>query len=388
MFRRVVPLVFFVMMGLLGLVAPAQAAVSSTPVTGRFPSFDAPVFTIVHRGNVLYVGGQFTHVTADDGTVYRRLGAVAINASTGSVLPWNPRVRGTVRAILPVGDRVVIGGDFTAVKGKPRNNLVMVKRAGLGKVDKLFGFQADGAVLTLAAGGSKIYLGGAFDRLGGRARGHLAAIALGKQYRLTSWTPQAQDGGVSSIAVRRSGVYVAGGFEFLNGNHRFRKLALVRASDGRLVTSFDPPITRRVIDMVVTKQRVYTAIGGPGGGHAVASDRRSGATVWARFVDGDAQAVTVLGDAVYFGGHFSRACATHDSHGPAGCADALEVRKRGAAYSRSGTLLDWNPDANSAWGVHALQALPGLKELAMGGEFTTINGGASAMPYFAVFGTP
>ena len=51
----------------LGQAAPSQADVSSVPTSG-YPGFNLTVRVIVHQGNTVYVGGDFTRVTDANGT--------------------------------------------------------------------------------------------------------------------------------------------------------------------------------------------------------------------------------------------------------------------------------------------------------------------------------
>src|SRR6478752_5656412 len=49
-----------------------------------------------------------------------------ITVATGTLLPWNPNVSGTVRAIDVVGSTAYLGGSFTSVGGTGRRNLAAV----------------------------------------------------------------------------------------------------------------------------------------------------------------------------------------------------------------------------------------------------------------------
>src|SRR6185437_2587616 len=58
-------------------------------------------------GSTLYVGGIFT---AADGVARKNL--AAFSTSTGAVTAWAPKATVDVRAVLPIGDKVIVGGDF------------------------------------------------------------------------------------------------------------------------------------------------------------------------------------------------------------------------------------------------------------------------------------
>jgi hypothetical protein len=70
------------------------------------------------RGNQLYVGGSFTHLTRGGTTTYAR-NAARLDVSTGAPdTRWRPELNGSVNAIsvAPDGGRVYLAGFFTSVK--------------------------------------------------------------------------------------------------------------------------------------------------------------------------------------------------------------------------------------------------------------------------------
>jgi hypothetical protein len=83
----------------------------------------------------------------------------------------------------------------------------------------------------------------------------------------------------------------------------------------------------------------------------------------------------VLGNVVYAGGHFDRACSTARTGTQGTCVDGADDRvKLAALASADGHLLDWTADANGVEGVFALAANASLDAVAMGGAFTTVDG--------------
>jgi hypothetical protein len=88
------------------------------------------VRAIAFRGNVVYVGGEFTSVrppsaAAGTGEVARH-NVAAFNTKTGAVMKWNPGANGTVRTIVVTSTRIYLGGSFTTVGGRARANLAAV----------------------------------------------------------------------------------------------------------------------------------------------------------------------------------------------------------------------------------------------------------------------
>ena len=85
----------------------------------------------------------------------------------------------------------------------------------------------------------------------------------------------------------------------------------------------------------------------------------------------------MLGDTVYAGGHFDRACSTARTGTQGVCVDGSDDRVKLAALAvADGHLLDWTADANGVEGVLALASSPQLRTIAMGGAFTTVDGRA------------
>src|SRR4051812_44610777 len=91
--------VFMVLAAAIGLAAslllvvlapPAMAAPSSLPDDGTVNT-DGPVYAILPLGNRIYIGGDFTHVNGQNRT---RL--AAIDATTGQLTDWAPAANGWV----------------------------------------------------------------------------------------------------------------------------------------------------------------------------------------------------------------------------------------------------------------------------------------------------
>src|SRR2546428_163520 len=75
---------------------------------------NGPVSAVVRDGGTIYVGGDFTRVGPATG------GGVPLDATTGSLQPFFPKVAGIVRVAIPDGSGGwYIGGSFTYVGGLP-----------------------------------------------------------------------------------------------------------------------------------------------------------------------------------------------------------------------------------------------------------------------------
>ena len=361
----------------------SQAAVRDTPTSG-FPSFDDTVHAISHRGSTVYVGGAFNSVTDSKGTTYNRSGAAAVDARTGAVLPWNPRVRGEVRDLVTSKQGVYLVGQFDRVKGQPRRHVAKVGLGGSGRLAAKFRPRPNLPVNAVTLSKRRVYLGGTFTTVNGVPRTRLAAVGRSAPFKLTGWRPKAQNGVVFDLVRKKVGIYVAGEFRSLNGKTAYQRLALVKQTKaGATVKSFNPATFAVVIDISVTKGRVYAAAGGPRGGGAMSIVRSSGATQWSRRFDGDVQAIAPMRGLIYVGGHFSTICHSGNQQDGGGCTDGSSSRMRGASLKPDGTLGDWDPNGNGKLGINAFDRYPRSDRLIVGGDFTTM--GAAAVRRFAVF---
>lgn len=355
--------------------ADASAAVSSS-ATDRYPDFDGAVRSIVHRGSTVYVGGEFDAVTDATGRTYVRHGAAAVDVGTGQVLGWNPNVGGgSVHALAVGGDGVYLAGKFTSVGGRSRVNLARVSR-GAGRLDPSLNHRFDGPLNAVALSKRKVYVGGAFTAVDGTPRTQLAAVGRGGGSTLRRWAPKAQQGQVTDIVKKREGIFVAGYFHRLNNDPAHQFVALVTKRRGATVRSFKPNVPNLVLDISVTRTRIYAAVGGPGGGAALAVKRRSGERIFHRRFDGDVQAITTMNRRVYAGGHFSAVCVDKQQGRNGDCqTPGFSVRHRGASLDRDGDVRGWNPDLDGSMGVQAFNRYKGKDRLLVGGDFTQVGAG-------------
>jgi len=360
------------------LSAPAQAAPSESPDV--VPSFNGIVLAVAYSGSTVYVGGDFTAAVVR-GKAVARSRLAAVNALTGELLPWAPAADGRVKAIAVSGSSVYVGGDFGAIGGRKRDSLARLD-ARSGAVSSAFKHTVEGRPYALATGNGRLYAGGTIRAVDGQARPRLAAFNLTSGALDTRWKPVA-DSQVETLATGGGRVYAGGRFRRVNGSTGYGRLVALDPSSAAIVTAFKPRSPAITFGVTVTSTGVYTAHGGQGG--TVNSYRTSGARRWTATFDGDAQAVSVLGDTVYVGGHFDRACRTALTGTQGTCLDGSDDRVKIAALAGTdGRLRDWTADANGVVGVLAMAANPGLGSLAIGGAFTTIGG--RAQKRFAQFG--
>lgn len=354
----------------LGL-ALAIAVVLSPRTTGAQVLRDdlwipnGPVSAIVPAGDRVIIGGSFDRVSPATG------GFVAVDDTTAKVIPPFPRVAGVVRAIASDGaGGWFLGGSFAAVGGQLRANLAHVDAAG-----NLTAWNpgADFDVLALGTdpfNPAIVYAGGMFSNAGGVPRHGLAAIDASTG-AVTAWNPDPQNGGlgvrIDAILVRGSSVLVAGRFSGFGGVTR-NNLAAIDAATGT-PTGWNPDVNGEVHALAVTSLIHYpfTATVWFGGNFtSVAGQQRYGLaavdggtaalTGWSPNSDHEVDALVAYGGVLYAAGTFTTIGG--------------QYRPYLAAVDGTGALTAWNPAPNNP--VRSIAFLNGT--LYAGGSFSSIGG--------------
>jgi hypothetical protein len=328
------------------------------------------VNVIVVSGSTVYMGGQFTALRpagspAGQGNVTRNH-AAAVSLKTGALLPWNPNVNNTVRAIHVVRTTVYLGGAFTQVGGASHSRVAAVN-ATTGAVLAGFKASASGEVFSIAASGSSIFLGGGFGTVDGQSQPNMAAVNA-TTGALMPWRPSV-DGQVRAIRfVGYPRMVIAGSFTHLNGSSA-NNIGAIDADTGNTLAWKDHT-AYNVIGLASDANGVYVA-GAGGGGNFAAFNPATGAQKWLGGTNGNVQAIGVVGGEVYVGGHFHVYCGPQ--HGQHTCTTQIPRDKLLAVDEGTGNLTSWDPSANSALGVFALWGVGSNGNVLAGGDFTSIG---------------
>ncbi len=389
--RRLLPALALAFALLLAAPAAALAALQTTP--DRTYQTNGRVSAILSIGNTVYIGGSFTSVRPAGAAAGRqevaRAHLAAIDARTGALLPWNPAPDKAVLALeaSPDGQTIYVGGSFSRIAGQIRHRFAALSadastaaslRSGWGDMN----VSAD--VQSISASSSRVYVGGKFTSVVGQARGHLAAFDVtGSGGSLDStWKPTAADpindrkfkrANILDLALDGSRIFVAGAFSTLNGFSKHRDLDALDLTTGQTsLWKYHPGFS--VYQVIPTAQRLYLGGDGAGGNLQaidMASQSVSNPNSWVMLTDGGIQAIALIGDTVYAGGHFDNVCNQISATGPPfTCTSAKAVRHKIFAVPAAGGDLDpWYPGANSALGLFAM-ATTSDGRLEIGGDFT------------------
>jgi beta-propeller uncharacterized protein DUF5122/Big-like domain-containing protein/F5/8 type C domain-containing protein len=208
--------------------------------------------------------------------------------------------------------KIVVGGQFIAVNGVPRNNLARLNADG--SLDTTWNPGVDGTVFALAVDGASIYAGGGFSNVGGMFRRNLVKIPqVGDGTPDPSWDPS-PDSLVFALALDGGGnVYAGGGFTTIGGQPRNYLAKLSVSGGGSADAVWNPDPDERVGSLTLAGGAVVTAgafttVGGQARQHLAKLDLTSGAAdaVWAPAADGNVFALAADGAGnVYVGGDFS-----------------------------------------------------------------------------------
>ena len=207
------------------LLATLAGPTSSVPATPRKRPdrtwmTNGKVYAIVRAGDKILVGGAFTALLPPRGSTKRPItvrNLAAIDIPTGApVRSWRPRVLGTdaaVRALAVSGGTVYVGGSFDTLAGADVQSLGAVRLSD-GSAVARFAPAISGTVYALLASPDRLYAGGAFGKVDGAGRLKLAAWDLPSGDLTSEWRPRAVGGAVRDMAFDASGdsIFLGGAF--------------------------------------------------------------------------------------------------------------------------------------------------------------------------------
>ena len=157
---------------------------------------------------------------------------------------------GVVNAIAVVGQKVIVGGEFTQVRNAAANSQT-ISRTNLfaydrmtGQIDQNFVPQVDGVVSSLETGANgTVYVGGLFNTVNGQTARRLTQLNVANGTRNQTFTrAQVNFGDIFTIVRRANHLYIGGRFDTVTdtvtGAQR-HILARLDAESGAIDTNFN-----------------------------------------------------------------------------------------------------------------------------------------------------
>jgi hypothetical protein len=208
--------------GLAAVDLTTGVANAWNPSIGDGKTIDQGVNSIDIVGNTVYAAGYFSLVGGNNA----RGNLAAIDATSGSVLPWAPMSNGEVRKIRVAPNAAYVVGDFAnGIGGQIRDAGIAALDLSTGNTlawDTLFGGQVTDIALNttdLYVSGYFIYVGKSFTDRPGLCSFSLATGAL------NPWLPDNGDGGeggysVESISLSPTKLYIGGYINYFGLENR------------------------------------------------------------------------------------------------------------------------------------------------------------------------
>ncbi|MBI5450406.1 MAG: chitobiase/beta-hexosaminidase C-terminal domain-containing protein [Gammaproteobacteria bacterium] len=208
------------------------------------------------RGTVL-AGGLFTSVVGS--ATRNNLVEISLIGARIETLMMDIQ-GGAVRTLQILEGRVFVGGDFTAISGKPRNHLAAVSITTLRLED--WQLDCDGPVyaLRLTADGKALLVGGDFTQVGTVARRYLARVDP-LSPAVASWNAEVDGGPVTTMTISadRSILYLGGTFTTIHSSAYPSLAALYLANTTPLI--WNPIVNGAVNDLRLSNDgsKLYVA---------------------------------------------------------------------------------------------------------------------------------
>ncbi len=354
--------------GLLVLIICASAgersAFASDALTSFNPDMNGVVNAIANGNGVTYLGGSFTSVNSNLGSMAR------LDINTGLADTNFPQVtNGLVDHILPDGSGGwYISGEFTTVAGVTRNRIAHILANET--LDPNFNPNADNRVYNLKLVGTTLYCAGMFANIGGQARSKLAALDTTTGLA-TAWNPGAINGTIVwGLDINANSVYIGGDFTSAGGQTR-NYIAAIDSTSGN-ATSWNPNSTGTIYWLLYNNGLVYvggtySTIGGQNRNNLAAIDASGDSTngqanIWNPNCNGPVWHIIISSsNLLYAAGNFTQVNGG-TARPDIACFDVSNLN--------TGTCTSFNCNANGIvwWSV------PVGNTLYVGGQFTAVGG--------------
>lgn len=190
----------------------AELSATAGDATAWSPQPGGTINALLYNNGQIYVGGYFFGISGGP-QQYLALLTASVDPARQLVKTFDAKPDGQVRALALTSDRLFVGGDFTTISGQARKALAAIDPATALETNPLdAGMTGQGqlqvrAVIPL---GQAVYMGGQFTGAGGENRRRIASVhpLFGAA---SGWDPGA-DGPVNTIARNDSTIVIGGEF--------------------------------------------------------------------------------------------------------------------------------------------------------------------------------
>lgn len=208
------------------------------------------VLSLATNSTNIFAGGTFCIVGAS-----ARNNVAAVDATTGSLLPFDANANNIVRSVYADGNYLYMGGDFTTVNGSISKNRIAQVNGTTG-IATGWNPNADGSVNALALSGTNLFVGGAFANIGGGARAKIASLST-LTGGASAFNPTANNN-INALTISGDTLFIGGAFTTIGGQTRNRVAAYRISTSGLL--AIDPNANNTVNALAVKGNKLY--IGG------------------------------------------------------------------------------------------------------------------------------
>ncbi|MBP2218283.1 PKD domain-containing protein [Arthrobacter sp. CAN_C5] len=366
-----------------------SSVVRSTPVNYTPHVLDGIVFSVAEVGDTIVLGGSFTQVQASaGGPVLTRNGVVAFNKNNGQISAgFAPQFNSTVRSVVAAADgqSVYVGGQFGTLNGASTPKVVRLALSNGARITAFNAGNINAVVHDMKLSGNRLFIGGEFTAVRGQARTALAELdpvsgALRTNTNIVfAGTHRGGNTFVHKFDVTPDGrtMVVTGNFTTMNGLDRVQvgmvDLSSATSTVANWQTNRWKPNCYSVFayylnDLDISPDGSYFVLGSMGGygsGPPTLCDTVSrwetnarGAAlnpVWVDYTGGDSvYALEATGHTVYFGGH--NRWMNNPFRADAAGQGAVGREGIGALSALSGLPMKWNPGRDRGRGVFDLLA--------------------------------
>lgn len=373
-------------------------------------ALDGSVVAHAQVGNRVFVGGDFTQVRLQDGTILDQAYIYAYDINTGRFdLGFQPVVNGAVEALEAneTDDGLYVGGRFFRWEADGRTSFPnrVAKLDAKGALDTNFGARASAVVLDLEQVGDDLYIGGDFQTMNNEPIRGLARVDAATGAIDTNFDLGLDDSVANGQLVRRVVAHPSGDDLFVLhyvretlGETRRAVFKLDIGGETPVLSSWEIPwlelIGRnncwdRLRDMAMSPDGSFIVIGGQGADNPPVCDsvmrfETAGDDVvpftWSARMYSSVFSLAVSDVAVYVGGHFCAAprlgavyeggltsnftgtanrCDVNDPFEPRNPSErdpenAVFRNQLAALDPETAQALNWDPGSNNQLGVFDL----------------------------------